>query len=206
MNEPSFENDYQFLGDRDLALWVGLRRGGVLFYNSYSYYNLNGAGHTYQFDEILHKGRLVKWFYTYFGYSKPLNKAYVYVKWSDTEDTLTFKNTKHYYAPKFWFYAGKDKRWPSFNGQMSDVRVNLGADAYREGRDYVAPEDIFGFSTGLQRRKDLPDQDVGEVDGIIDSPFDRKEPAYEDSTDGSEVENIRQYGYGFWMRFLTTYP
>lgn len=42
--------------------------------------------------------------------------------------------------------------------------------------------------------------------GVVDSPHDSKKPAVETDTPQSEVESAKEYGYGFWLRFLTTHP
>ncbi len=45
-----------------------------------------------------------------------------------------------------------------------------------------------------------------KVEGVIDSPHDSPKGAVEAEIPKAAVEAAREYGYGFWMRFLTTYP
>jgi len=40
----------------------------------------------------------------------------------------------------------------------------------------------------------------------IDSAHDSKVPAFDDTSSSDVAEKVKEYGYGFWMRFLTTYP
>lgn len=44
----------------------------------------------------------------YYGYSKKDSKAYAYVKFKDSAESLTFDKINHYLAPKFYVYLGKD--------------------------------------------------------------------------------------------------
>jgi hypothetical protein len=129
------------------------------------------------------------------------------VRWSSTDDQyFVFDKTNHYYAPVFWIYVGKDKKYPAFSGSVADFRVNIGQDTFRQGKDFTEANDIFAFDTGVKRIAALPDSDVDTFDGSIDSPSDKKTPVYEDTADPTAIEDPSEYGYGFWMRFLTTYP
>lgn len=58
----------------------------------------------------------------------------------------------------------------------------------------------------MKRISGLPDSDVDTVDGTVDSPSDKKLPVYEDTADPTSIKDPSEYGYGFWLRFLTTYP
>ena len=77
---------------------------------------MNGGGNVNYYKNMNHKGRHVRWFFVYYGYSKFLDKAYAYVNWYDKGEYLSFLNVKHYYSPKFWFSLGKDRYYPGFNG------------------------------------------------------------------------------------------
>jgi hypothetical protein len=49
------------------------------------------------------------------------------------------------------------------------------------------------------------DEDIVEIKDIRDSSITSK-PAAEEDNDADDLENVTEYGYGFWMRFLTLYP
>ncbi len=42
--------------------------------------------------------------------------------------------------------------------------------------------------------------------GDLDSAFDSDAAKVEELTDEKLPQVVNEYGYGFWMRFLTTYP
>jgi len=90
-------------------MWVSTIEGGILHFSTYTYTNMNAEGNTNYYKNIQHKNRHLKWFFTYFGYSKKLSRAVVFVKWNDSDDFLIFENTKHFLAPEFHVYVGKDK-------------------------------------------------------------------------------------------------
>lgn len=85
----------------------------------------------------------------------------MYVRWSEKEDSVfTFNNVNHYYAPVFWVYVGKDKKYPPFSGSVADFRVNIGQDTFRSAKDFTEPNDIFALDSGIKRIAALPDSDV----------------------------------------------
>lgn len=58
-----------------------------------------GGGNNNYWKNIVHKNRIREWFFVYFGYSKTKAQANVYVKWSDSEDSLIYDKANHYFAP-----------------------------------------------------------------------------------------------------------
>lgn len=97
-----------------------------------------------------------------------------------------------------------------FNGAgfVAYVKVNLGKGAYVEKEDFHNKDDIFGFEKGKEAFKEKPKEkfDFENLpDEIVDS--NEKEDAKVDKTfDDNELEAPNEYGYGFWMRYLTDYP
>lgn len=81
----------------------------------------------------------------------------------------------------------------------------MGRGAFRDGTDFNHPEDIFGF--GKAGVLAPPVSEVkNDSDGVLSVPFDGDSP-FDKFTDTDGVPNkITEYGYGFWLRFLTTYP
>lgn len=48
----------------------------------------------------------------------------------------------HYLAPKFYAYIGKDFTSPNnYNGKIGYFSVNLGAGAFKDGRDFGHKDD-----------------------------------------------------------------
>lgn len=73
----------------------------------------------------------MNWFFVYFGYSKNSKEAYSYVRWTTGEDSLTFKNTNHYFASKYYVFTGKDPHFPGLSGQVAFVNFVTGEGASR---------------------------------------------------------------------------
>jgi hypothetical protein len=69
-----------------LAAWVGKQDGGIIHLPTYTFTDLEGKGNANLFKNIPHKDRHTKWFFVYFGYSRPQQKAKAYIKWTDSED------------------------------------------------------------------------------------------------------------------------
>ena len=70
------------------------------------------------------------------------------MKWTKSEDSLNYPNINHYYAPKFYVYAGKDPHFPGLSGKIAFVNFNVGPGSFKKGSDFSHPKDIFGFSAG----------------------------------------------------------
>lgn len=165
---------------------------------------MNGAGNTNLFKNLDHKNRHLKWFYVYFGYSKKARQANVYVKWQDGEDTINYDQIDHYFVPQFFVYAGRDKHFPGWNGQLGLVNFNLGEGAFT--KEFKNEKNIFGFDAPFTKRTVQP-FDIKEREAkLLVSSTEQKTPTLEKSFPASQLEDITQYGYGFWCRFLQQYP
>ncbi|CAD8058815.1 unnamed protein product [Paramecium sonneborni] len=195
-----------FLGDRTLSCWLGKTRGGVYQFPTYTYTNMIGNGNANLYKNINLNDRNIRWHYIYFGYSKIKSQANVYVKWQDDEDKLLYENVNHYYVNKLYAYIGKDKFYSGLNGKMAYVVVNFGFGAYRNQKQF--DEEIFNFNIGIKEliktTEDVQFQPIIKQEKIESSGFDLDQPSFEQVEDGEKPFN--QYGYGFWMRFLTLYP
>lgn len=120
-------------------------------------------------------------------------------------DSLTYDNVNHYYAPKFEMFLGKDKYYPGFSGHTAYVNVVLGEGAFVTKID--DNDNVFGLGIGLTKlRAGDGDDDIFNIDKTLDSSFDDSDPVFDEDSDRDDVENVVEYGYGFWLRFLTTYP
>lgn len=90
----------------------------------------------------------MNWFYVYFGYSKNEKHGNAYVKWTEGDNSLDFKNINHYFTSTFYVFAGKDNQFPGFNGQVAYISFNAGEGAYKKGTDFTHPTDIFRVEKG----------------------------------------------------------
>ncbi|CAK60359.1 unnamed protein product (macronuclear) [Paramecium tetraurelia] len=80
-------------------------------------------------------------FYVYFGYSRHLNKAYGYMEFTHEMAQIEFKDVRHYFASKIYFYLGQDKFYPPFNGKVQGFMLNFFDGSYRTSSyDYT-----FGY-------------------------------------------------------------
>ena len=48
------------------------------------------------------------------------------MKWTDSDDTLTYENISHYFVDEFYIFVGKDKFYPGLNGKLAYVNFNIG--------------------------------------------------------------------------------
>lgn len=67
------------------------------------------------------------------------------MKWTTSEDSITYENTKHYFAPEFYVFVGRDKHFPGHSGRIGFVNFNLGEGAFASGNKFDHPKDFFGF-------------------------------------------------------------
>lgn len=168
---------------------------------------MNGAGNVNYYKNIPHKNRHEDWFFTYFGYSKTEAKAFVYVKWADSEDTLVYDNVNHYLAAEFIIFIGRDKHFKGFSGKLGFINFNIGNGAYSKDGFKEHPKDAFGFKSGIDKLAKTADSQVQPGQVIKDSlpnGFETKRPIVEKET--SSDKDLEEYGYGFWTRYLTVYP
>ncbi|CAK56140.1 unnamed protein product (macronuclear) [Paramecium tetraurelia] len=196
----------QYLGDRTLSTWIGTAEGGIIHMPTYTYANMNGGGNANVWKNILHKDRHTKWFFVYFGYSKPQAKAYSYIKWQSDDDFLNYDNTNHYYAPNFQVFFGRDKFYTGWHGKVAFAQFNLGKGAFRSGKDFTHPNDAFGIGAGVDKLK-KPDTGFKPADSdpaIKENAFNQDKPIHDKNVNSENP--FDEYGYGFWMRFLTAYP
>lgn len=189
-------------------MWVGTGLGGILHFATYDYTNIYGAGNVNSVQNILYKNDLPRWHFVYFGYSKPERKAFSAVEFRTRTETLEFKDHDHYLPNKFSLYLGKDKWHATYSGQISYFRFNGGAGAFKTEAFDKAVDDIFGYGSGKGTLIKPPQKFNPEKrsEKVSDSPFNQKEPVLQRKLTESELEDIEEYGYGFWCRFLTHYP
>lgn len=113
---------------------------------------MNGAGNANHHKNINHNNRHFKWFFVYYGYSKKEKLANIQVKWSNSDDGMTYENINHYFTPEFFVYVGKDKHFPGHNGQLGQINFNLGAGAFTKGNDFKHDNNIFGLDAPFAKK------------------------------------------------------
>ena len=168
---------------------------------------MQGAGNANVNQRIQHDGKFVRWHYIYFGYSKPQNRAYAYVKWASGENSLNFPNTNHYYISKFYMWVPKERFYAAFSGKIGYLNLNFGDGAFRDTNKYDHPDDIFAYGEGYNK---LVANNVKEVNvqeaGLINVAYDQDSPKVVELNDNQIPIDRDEYGYGFWFRFLYRYP
>lgn len=188
-------------------MWMGTSEGGILHFPTYSYTSMNGAGNVNLYKNILHKGRHTEWFFVYFGYSKPQNTAYAYVKWRDSDDTLLYEKVNHYVASEFFVFSGRDKHFVGHSGSIAYLNFIIGQGAFLKGKDFVHPQDVFGLAAGseLVKKEDSLKPEPSDADKtLLTNSIDQKKSVID--KEATDSNYLVEYGYGFWARFLTVYP
>jgi len=167
---------------------------------------MNGAGNVNLVQNVVHKNRINNWFFVYYGYSKTDKHAYVYVKFTDSEESLNYANTNHYFTPKFYVFVGKDAHFPGFSGKVAYVNFNVGKGSFKKGNDFTDDGDNFGFSLGAKElfKPVKPEALPAPDNSVHESKTSEPNPKVDKT--GKEDDELKEYGYGFWMRFLTAYP
>jgi hypothetical protein len=210
VNAKSINGDAKVLGDRTLTGWVGTAAGGILHMPTYTFTNLNGGGNVNYVKNIGHKNRIVAWHFIYYGYSRSQSKARVYVKFLNDDEELNYANTHHYLPEKFLLYVGRDMHgYQHYSGRIGYFRVVLGKGAFNSGKKFDDEEDPWGYVIGFNKLvKETVDDDEEEppkpTDDVIESQWDKNDPALD--KEHPNLGDLKEYGYGFWLRFLTTYP
>ncbi|CAD8135923.1 unnamed protein product [Paramecium octaurelia] len=142
-NNQETNQNFRILGDRGLSFFVGDEDNlqGHVAFCTYSYKTANGKSKVNDCKMVKYGNKLTEWFYVYFGYSRHLNKAYGYMEFTHEMAQMEFKDVRHYYASKIYFYLGQDKFYPPFNGKVQGFMLNFFDGSYRTSSyDYT-----FGY-------------------------------------------------------------
>ncbi|CAD8054740.1 unnamed protein product [Paramecium sonneborni] len=142
-NNQETNQNFRLLGDRGLSFFVGDEDNlqGHVAFCTYSYKTANGKSKVNDCKMVKYGNKLTEWFYVYFGYSRHLNKAYGYMEFTHEMAQMEFKDVRHYYAGKIYFYLGQDKFYPPFNGKVQGFMLNFFDGSYRTSNyDYT-----FGY-------------------------------------------------------------
>lgn len=78
--------------------------------------NGNGKSDVNSGNQFATGGLHMNWHYLYYGYSRIERKAHGYIKYTSDEKTITYADTNHYLAEKFYLLL-RDERYPSYIGQ-----------------------------------------------------------------------------------------
>ncbi|CAD8132484.1 unnamed protein product [Paramecium pentaurelia] len=142
-NNQETNQNFRLLGDRGLSFFVGDEDNlqGHVAFCTYSFKTANGKQKVNDCKMVKYGNKLTEWFYVYFGYSRHLNKAYGYMEFTHEMAQMEFKDVRHYYASKIYFYLGQDKFYPPFNGKVQGFMLNFFDGSYRTSSyDYT-----FGY-------------------------------------------------------------
>lgn len=197
-----------YMGDRTLCMWVGSGDGGILHFTTYSYTNMLAAGNVNHWQNIHYKNDLAKWHYVHYGYSKLDKLARASVEFKSRKEIKEFKDINHYLPNKFSIYIAKDKWHAAYSGEIAYLRFNGGQGAFAKDGYDKDDKDAFGYLVGGKELvKPSPQLDLSKRNTkMLDSAFDSKEPLINKVFSDEEMNDVSQYGYGFWCRYLTRYP
>lgn len=109
-------------------------------------------------------------------------------------------------AEKFYFLLGRDVRYPNFSGKIGYLNINLGKGSFRLGDDFTHKNDIFGYGEGEDKLLPKVKEVSTKSEGVLKVPYDGNSPKSEEFDADHLPRVIDEYGYGFWMRYLTYYP
>jgi len=118
-----------------------------------------------------------------------------------------FDNINHYIAEKLFVYVGHDMPTNSYySGEIGHARVVTGPGAFKPGNKFDDDDnDPHGFSIGFNKLvQGQEDKKPKPEDKVYTSAHDEKKPVVDN--DKESKDDLEEYGYGFWMRFLHTYP
>lgn len=102
-------------------------------------------------------------------------------------------------AERFYFLLGKDTRYASYNGAIAYVRIHLGKGAFNTKYD-------GDFNGGADKLISKIEEVDHKVTDIISVGANDESPKIIELPDDKLPRKIEEYGYGFWLRFLTLYP
>jgi hypothetical protein len=224
INDEATNKNVSLLGDRDLALWVG---DGIYAFATYTYNDMNGRGNPNVYKSVKYGEQLPEWHFVYFAYTRKQRKAYGYVAFKGRKEVVQFDGINHYLAKQYRVFVAKDRFYPSFSGKVARFRMKLCGGAY----DPNFPEDPETPVTPSPPTPTPPTPTptkttspppttppspktptvkpepkcIEGADEIVDAAFNRGAVANTRIT-GEDLKDVSEYGYGFWMRFLTRYP
>jgi hypothetical protein len=116
--------DFDALGDRTLATWIGSE--GEYVFSTYHFSDLIGNGNANSVQKINHDGAHTVWNFVYFGYSRKTREAFSFIKFMHKEETLQWKNHNHFLTKKFYVLIGRDSFYPFWNGKICYFRMHFG--------------------------------------------------------------------------------
>lgn len=101
---------------------------------------------------------------------------------------------------------GRDPHFPGFNGKIAYVNFNLGKGSFRKGNNFAHDDDVFGFAVGSKELfQPTKPGAVPEVDKSLKESKSTDAQTVLDTV-GKDNDELSEYGYGFWLRFLTAFP
>ena len=117
---------------------------------------------------------------------------------------FTYPNVRQYLAEKYYFLL-RDVRYPFYQGAVAFVSVVFGKGAFRQGDDVKVDNDPFKYVTGVDRfmKKVEP---INHSADQLQSAFNGDSPLVKENTFETIPDDTREYGYGFWFRYMTHYP
>jgi hypothetical protein len=152
-----------------------------------------------------------QWFYLYFGYSRGLRRAFAKVHLTTGVVKAAFTEVNHYLSPTFRFFLVQDKFYPLFSGEYASVKVLFCAGSYNPDYPPSTPPDVPNFipPAPLPPPEEAPKEEKKQCirgpDAVIDTSSLGKS-AVDVTVTPAQLKDTTEYGYGYWLRYLTRYP
>jgi hypothetical protein len=67
-------------------------------------------------QDIVHKDAINHWHYIYYGYSRPLRRAFAFVLMTTGRFEVDMTEVNHFLSHRHYLFLAKDHFYPSFNG------------------------------------------------------------------------------------------
>ncbi|KAM3142433.1 hypothetical protein pb186bvf_005335 [Paramecium bursaria] len=202
----------ELLGDRDLSAWLGTVEGGSYALVVYTYINIQEAGNANQYQYIKHQDKHTEWHYIYFAYNRSKRLAYSTIWYKDRKQEKTFGKVNHFLAPYYKVSVGKDQFYPAYNCylQISSCVKMLSIQHSSMAMSQITKDPNNKVKTSPNSKelnsRSQTDPVCWEGDEIIINPaVDQPKPFTDIQVDGDKLKYVREYGYGFWVRFLKRY-
>lgn len=202
-NEPEHYQNAKRAGDRVLSLLQ--YADGRLFFSTYT--NIKDDG----FEYIYHESSVPEliqgsWIYAYFGYSRQHENAISYIKYRSGEDFGILQAVHR--VPKYLaLFKAKDTFHTPFNGKIAYFELLVGPGSYHE-KNF---DNVNSYVKGLNEF--APAKPITwnhPEDQFAVSASEEADAVFEEWEDGdtaeTNIDGISEYGFGFWFRYLTTFP
>ncbi|CAD8123997.1 unnamed protein product [Paramecium sonneborni] len=207
INGQKHNKNDQLLGDRDLTTF--LSKTGSYHFATYTYDDNFGKGNPNKYINTEHQNKHTEWHYIYMAYSREQKKVLSILFTKGDRQVKYIDEVNHYLAPLYKIFLGKDQFYPAYNGYIANVQFFACEKAYDPeykppGQPEVPKQPEVPVKPPEPQKEPICQK--GDP-AIADSAFDSQKPLINLVLDKPEqLQDVREYGYQFWMRFMTRHP